>query len=435
MLCYKISKNRIYITPDHSLALNQTNIPAGSTSFRGSEHYFWRVEVTDVNRDQQSVSMKVIEYYPSEKAQFAEQSLKYDVERLLFEPFGWNQLEAFLSCYKKSDFQGLIVEPEEEDELDDVWDDDLDDDWDDDHEPTVLPEETAREPLVEVIREECRVSFAKTTFHDGRVEFECELNRFPRSVTFEIHNPCILREFEYVKGYFPKVFGERTFQVSVTVTLEDHFPSKKTARSPQIESIDQNTVRAVQDCRALALIKTPKSTKKRQAIFTAADVFGNFEEAAIESELSVLKQSEQDILSLLAKQKSIRNQRQLDYLSNVKQSADHVIRFSLKPLFGFIFCVSGQKMNHFCWELLDSNATYIWSISNSEGSTTDQFNRIDETICQIREIGRQKYKQAYAAGELDSDLAFHALTHKSIQSDSAESFSTWKQELDHICVG
>jgi len=174
--------------------LNQTNIPAGSTSFRGSEHYFWRVEVTDVNRDQQSVSMKVIEYYPSEKAQFAEQSLKYDVERLLFEPFGWNQLEAFLSCYKKSDFQGLIVEPEEEDELDDVWDDDLDDDWDDDHEPTVLPEETAREPLVEVIREECRVSFAKTTFHEGRVEFECELNRFPRGVTFEIHNPCILRE-------------------------------------------------------------------------------------------------------------------------------------------------------------------------------------------------------------------------------------------------
>jgi hypothetical protein len=430
----KISKNRIYVTPDHSLALQQTNIPAGSTSFRGSEDYFWRVEVTEVNKDQKSVGMKVVEYYPTETAQFSKQTLKHDVEKLLFEPFDWSQLEAFLSCYKKSEFQGLIVEAEEKDEPDDVWDDDLENDWDDDDEPTVLPEETPREPHIEVIQEKCRVSFAKTTFHEGRVEFECELNRFPRGVTFEIHNPCILREFEYVKGYFPKVFGAHTFQVSVTVTVEDHFPSTKTARSPQIESIDQSTVRAVKDCRALALIKTPKLTKKRQALFTAADVFDNFEDAAVDSELLVLKQSEQDILSLLAKQKSIRNQKQLDYLAKVKQSTDHVIRFSLKPLFGFIFCITGPKTNHFCWELLDSNATYIWSIDNLEGSVADQFNRIDETICHIREIGSQRYKRAHASSELDSDLAFHALTHKSIQSDSAESFSKWKQELDRICM-
>ena len=427
----KISKNRIYITPDHSLALHQTNIPTENTSFRGSEDYFWRVEVTDVNRDQKSVSMNVVEYYPTETAQFSEQSQKYDVEKLLFEPFDWNQLEGFLSCYKKSDFQGLIVEVEEEDEADFDWDDDPDYD----EEPTELPELRPREAQIEVVQEECRVSFAKTTFHDGRVEFDCVLDRFPRGVTFVIHNPCVLREFEYVKGYFPKVFGARTFQVSVTVTLEDHFISKKSATSPEIESIDQNTVRAVKDCRALTLIKTPKSSKKRQAIFTAADVFDNFEEAAIESELFVLKQSEQDILSLLAKQKSIRNKRQLDYLANVKQSADHVIRFALKPRFGFIFCIHGQEMNHFCWELLDSNATYIWSINNVQGSMTAQFNRIDETICQIREIGRQRYKHAHATGELDSDLAFHTLTHKSIQSDSAESFSVWKQELDSICVG
>ncbi len=126
----------------------------------------------------------------------------------------------------------------------------------------------------------------------------------------------------------------------------------------------------------MTLIKTPRSTKKGQAIFTAADVFNNFEEAAIHSRLVVLKPCERDILSLLAKQKHIRNQKQLDYLASVKQSADHVIRFSLKPLFGFIFCVSGQDMNHFCWELLNSNATYIWSTNNVQSSMTAQFNRL-----------------------------------------------------------
>ncbi len=58
----KISKNRIYITPDHSLALHQTNIPAENSSFRRSEDYFWRVEVTEFNKDQKSVRMKVVEY-------------------------------------------------------------------------------------------------------------------------------------------------------------------------------------------------------------------------------------------------------------------------------------------------------------------------------------------------------------------------------------
>ncbi len=91
-------------------------------------------------------------------------------------------------------------------------------------------------------------------------------------------------------------------------------------------------------------------------------------------------------------------------------------------------------MNHFCWELLDSNATYIWSIDNTQISMDDQFDRIDETICHIREIGRQRYRQAYTAGELDADLAFHPLMHKHIKSDSAESFDLWKQELDRICV-
>jgi hypothetical protein len=424
----KISKNRIYITPDHSLALQQTNIPAENTEFRGSEDYFWRVEVVEFNGDQKCVRLKVVEYCPTDTAYFSEQTLKYEVERVLFEPFDWNQLEALLTGYKKSDFQGLILE---EDESDFVWDDGLDDD----NEPLELPEETPREPLMEVVQEESRVFFAKATFHNGHVEFDCVLTRFPRGLMFRIDNPHILREFEYVKRYFSRVFGRQTFQVSVTVTLKDHWVIEKTATSPEIDSIDERTISAVKDCRTLALITTPRSVKKGKALFTASDIFENFEDASIGSELLVLRQSEKDILSLLSQKKSIRNKRQLDYLSDVKQSAGHVIRFSLKPLFGFIFCVSGKTMNHFCWELLDSNATYIWSINKMHTSVDDQFSRIDEIICRIREIGRQRYKRAHASEELDADLTFHTLMHKNIQADSAVSFSQWKQGLDHICAG
>ena len=73
----------------------------------------------------------------------------------------------------------------------------------------------------------------------------------------------------------------------------------------------------------------------------------------------------------LIESESPRNVKQLVYLSGKKHERTQKIRFTLNPLFGFIFFISGKNKNHICWELLNSHATYIWSF-NKELSIESQ---------------------------------------------------------------
>lgn len=303
----KMSDNRVFITPDVSLCLTDTNIPP-ETRFRSSEDAYWKVEVTDVDHSCHRVTLRVVDYHPAERESFKEQSLKHEVARIEFEPFGWHELEGFLISYRKSDFQGLVIKKEEV-----PSNEDLEGPWEQPSAPAAGPvhreprvEESVpaarpvhREPEIEEIEAECRIDFKEVRFGDGYVEFSYRPNRLQNAVDFKVHNPQILSEFQYVKQYFRKVFGSRTFTAYVTVRLRDGCVEDKVAKAPLVESIDQNTIQSIRDCRSLSLLKHPKSPKAKKRTFTAIDVFDNFEPAESTSQVAVLKQSEQEILSLV----------------------------------------------------------------------------------------------------------------------------------------
>lgn len=421
----KISDNRVFITPDVSLCLSQTNIPPES-EFRSSEEVYWKVDVVKVDHDCHSVTLCVVDYHPTELEPFNEQSLKSEVARIEFEPFDWDELEGFLTAYRKLDFQGLIIEKE-----DVCSDEDLDDPW----EPPLIPvaRPVQREPETEVIEDECLIEFKEVRFGDGYVEFSYRPERLYNALDFKVYNPHILPEFQYVKQYFSKVFGCRVFTAYVTVKRQDGYIEDKKAKAPLLESIDQNTVQSIRDCRSLSLLKHPTIPKGKKRTFTAIDIFDNFEPVDSSSELTVFKQSEQEILSLLARQDGIRNKPQLEYLAGEIQSPDQVIRFTLKPLFGFIFFCSGVKQHHFCWELLDSNATYVWSFEKNE-DVEHQYGRIDQIIATIHDIGRQGYRQGVERGELDSDVKFTLIIHRGISASPEVALSHWKDTLNRLLV-
>jgi hypothetical protein len=90
--------------------------------------------------------------------------------------------------------------------------------------------------------------------------------------------------------------------------------------------------------------------------------------------------------------------------------------------------------NHFVWELLNSHATYIWSIEKDEEEIDRQFTRIEASINSIRSFGRERYKQAYRSHHHDTQLVFSVIDHKRADSVFVDGFVTWKHKLNERLV-
>ncbi|MEY3249546.1 MAG: hypothetical protein RL742_1589, partial [Bacteroidota bacterium] len=129
-----------------------------------------------------------------------------------------------------------------------------------------------------------------------------------------------------------------------------------------------------------------------------------------------------------------RNRQQLIYLSGAKQSKNEKIRFTLAPNFGFLFLVEGEQYNHFVWELLNSHATYIWSIGKTRQDLKLQYQRIEQAINTIRNSSRSAYKNAYRQQQTDQDLAFNYLQHQHAESALVDGFPKWKHQLNALLV-
>ncbi|MGY6561707.1 MAG: hypothetical protein ACXITV_06340 [Luteibaculaceae bacterium] len=106
----------------------------------------------------------------------------------------------------------------------------------------------------------------------------------------------------------------------------------------------------------------------------------------------------------------------------------------MNPHFGFLFFVEGERNNHFIWELLNSNATYIWSFEKYDGTLAQQLKKIEEIIGRIRTLGREKYKGAYRNFQEDGDLVFRSIAHENINSDFVDDFPRWRSRLEQHLV-
>jgi hypothetical protein len=169
-----------------------------------------------------------------------------------------------------------------------------------------------------------------------------------------------------------------------------------------------------------------------KSLFTADEVLDQFETE--DNEGNAFRQSEADILAMLIQSGKIRNRKQLEYLAGVKQSANYKLRFTRSQQFGFLFFVEGIRSNHFVWELINSNATYIWSISKSERNIELQYRRIEDNINFIRDSGRRNYQNEYREKHIDNDLSFDKIIHDNISSGMKDSFPEWRAKLNEKLI-
>lgn len=385
----KVDNETIYFNPQVSFPIQKTDIPIEHLSFKTSEVIFWEVEMKKLDFERKILELKILNYQSSDVLKFNKQNKpKNEVTRVQFGKFDWEKLEPILIKHKKSKFEDILFNtgkihlPDSSNPTNRVIDS---------FQNSTYKPNSAYIPKITQRTEHFSIRFDDLTFMSGYVSFNKRLKCLIKEHHFEIFNNNILPEFENIKHWFTKKLRIRVIQVVVTIDFEDNDIFKIKTLSEQIDLINSELIDCIKFEKVLDLTKGKKLKNPQKALFTNDELFTQID--LEDSVGNVFNQSEEDVLNLFLDRGSVRNKMQLQYLAAEKQSHHFKLRYTLKPYFGFVFFVEGEVNNHFIWELLDTNATYVWSISKLRNDVESQFKRIESTINLIRTIGRENYKK------------------------------------------
>ncbi|WP_395045092.1 hypothetical protein [Flavobacterium sp.] len=412
----KVGNDRIFLNPGLSIPIQQTNIPKKYLTFRSHEDIFWKVELLGYKEDIECLKVSVKDYRLTSITGFDQQEPTKKVTKLFFDKFNWIKLEPLLTYYHKKELKDYLYSSTARS------DQQIHPDFHTSY------EQHEAKPYIETINESFGVYFSDCNFMLGYVTFKKYIKKIEKEVEFKISNEHILAEFDNIKFWFAKKLNVKKFKVFVSITITDNEVTETRATSEHIKQITPELIDSVKYQRTFALTKEPKLSQPDKSLFTSEEIFSQMNSEDIEG--NVFKQSENDILNFFLTEKDIRNRKQLTYLAGKKQSKNYKLRYTLNPNFGFLFLIEGEENNHFVWELLNSNATYIWSIEKGKQNVELQFKRIESIVNNVRTSGRENYKRAYRNNHQDNDLVFRVLNHKNIGSKLVDDFPDWKSRLN-----
>jgi hypothetical protein len=438
----RITNNRIFLTPEMSLPLSQTSLNGEHLSFRTVEDIFFEIEVIEYDNMKQEIMVQIVSYQPTDVKKFNEQTPKAPVRFIWFKPLSWQRIERYLASYTMKALlkKNIVFEETGYIRVNEKTGSSFGAALDRGRNAaegaalSFSEQEAGYEsykphhPVIETIMEEAKIYFNDAVFELGFISFPYKSKALKESFNLKIENHYLLPEFNAIRNYFPKALGgKKQFSIKVRFTVTDNKVTDIVTTSSDIDRINEDLLDSVKRMRIAGLTKTPLQITVDKSLFTSSDIFDSFKEE--EKDGNVFNQSEQDILNMLIEAGNIRNARQLQYLSGSKHSANHKLRFTLKPNFGFLFFIEGETKNHFCWELLNSHATYLWSFDKMDSDINWQYKRIEEIINIIRDMGRENYKQQYRSNPAGSDLIFSSIDHRDAGSALKDGFVEWQHRL------
>lgn len=431
----KVCNDRIFLNPQLSIPIQQTNIPNEHLTFRSYEDIFWKVEMLDYKKENKCLKVSVKDYNTKDITGFNKQEPRKSIDELLFEKFDWRKLEPLLTAYQKSRLTEILfninANPFSRGEKQYYGHVKSKPVLDDNQHLMGNPQSDSKQSVT-TITEDFWVYFTDAHFMLGYVTFKKHIKKIDKEIDFKIPNEHILAEFDNIKFWFAKKLKTKKFKVIVTITLVENEVTETRAVSKQIEQITPDLIDSVKYQRTFALTKEPRQSNLDKSLFTAEDIFSQIDTDDIEG--NVFKQSEQDILNFFLNESDIRNKKQLAYLAGKKQSENYKLRYTLSPNFGFLFLIEGVENNHFVWELLNSHGTYIWSIEKGKKNVELQFKRIEDIVNTVRTSGRENYKRAYRNNHQDDDLVFRVISHEDIGSKLVDDFPKWKSKLNEQLI-
>jgi len=428
----KIRNNKFYYTENDYLSLERTNLSVGNLRFSNRQDIYWEVELKDYNKTSNSVDIYVLNYEPKVISNFKEQVAKNSLDYFKFMNLEWKYLEPLLSSYQPIALKGLF-------KIDTGRQLKSPDDLAFPKELNITKVKKSIEENIEYnsgdilqdVQQEFFFSFKDASFENGYVSVYKKFDFIPLKIELKIYNENIIKEYDYIKYYFPKYFKDgKKFKVNFKGKIQYGELISYSANSKEIESINDEIIKIVKSYRSIELINVVTDSKDEESIFTIDEVV---EKINVSDEIRKgFETNEKEIIDSILFIRKVRNKRQLEYLSGKKQSESERIRFTLSPLFGFLFLINGNKKNHFCWELLDSHATYIWSF-DSYSLFSEKIAEIDTVINEVRTIGRNAYKREWKKMNESSNFTFKAINHK-LNKDRNDGFINWKNRLEEILI-
>ncbi|MBL7841804.1 MAG: hypothetical protein JNJ75_16785 [Cyclobacteriaceae bacterium] len=427
-LTVKVSDKGIYFNPSLLISFQQTNIPKEHLTFRPNQDIFWIVEMLEYKSSDKCLKLKVNNYNTNDILSFNEQQPKKEVKKVLFEKLDWEKLEPLLSSYRKSGLRDVVfnieTSPFSKDDL-----------------PTnklfksglPFPSSSVNraqdiQPRVSIVTEKFSLDFNDVCFMLGCVYFKRHIKKLRKEFEVRIYNEHILAEFEHIKIWFAKKLKIKKLKVTVVITLRHNEAPEVLATSAHIDQITPELIDSVKYQRTVALSKEPRVQNPDKSLFTIQEIFAQIDSG--DSAGNVFSQSEEDILNFFIAKSGIRNGKQLVYLADKKQTENHKLHYTLHPNFGFLFLIEGTEYNHFVWELLNSHATYIWSIPRMQNEIELQYKRVESEINSIKISGRENYKRANRDVHQEADLVFSVIKHQDIASGIVDAFEKWRSKLD-----
>lgn len=431
----KIDNENVHLSPRTVLPIRGTNFPIAHCQFRSHKEVFWNVVLLEYYPSSKCWNVKVLDYSPSDVSSFKRQKSTKEVNKVVFEKFDWLRLEPLLSSYQRSAMQGMLYNggPRKfsfEDTALKAHKNVRTESKIVDTNPQQIARaaSTDRLPYTKTYSISFSVNFADAQFAQSFVKFSRQVKEVGKLVDFQIANDYLRAEFDNIKSWFSRKFKSKKFEVNATIITIDGKITEVSASSIQISMINPNLIESVIEERTIALTKTAPALEVDRALFTAGEIFSNITMGEIEG--NAFGQKENDILNLLLNKTQTRNRKQLEYLSGNRQSELLKLRFTLYPKFGFVFFIEGKLKNHFVWELLNTNATYIWSFDRLNQEIETQYKTVETAINSIRQNGRSAYKRVYKQNKDINNFWFYSIEHNDVSSITEDGFMKWKHKLE-----
>ena len=427
----RIQNEGVSFNVDNKVPIKNTNIPIHSLKFRSNEEIYWLVELEKYSNTDKCLTIKVVDYKPTDVSTFKYQLPKNEIEKIVFaDKFDWDYLEPLLTSYTKSNLSSLIInlDKREQERMKGSRSLGFSNSLGRNSQFQSIP--TGHEyPIVSrTIKETFSVNFQDSKIEAGCISFKRKLSEFGIQINFVVANSNLLPEFDNIKSWFSKKLKRKRFIVNAEIKISNGLIAEVNASSKDIDLITPEMIDSIKYISTISIAK--KSNSNEKSLLSINEIFS--ESLDDGSTGNIFNLTDEQILALLIQKKGIRNKKQLEYLSGSKQSIRQKMRYTLHPQFGFLFFVEGLRHNHFVWELLDSHATYLWSMEIINSNVVDQFRRMEVIINKIKKDGRENYKNAYKNLKHDSALLFSVTQHKDASTASTDDFNFWKQKVNEV---
>lgn len=427
----RIQNEGVSFNVDNKVPIKNTNIPIHSLKFRTNEEIYWLVELEKYSNTDKCLTIKVLDYKPTDVSTFKKQIPKNEIEKIVFaDKFDWDYLEPQLISYRKNNLLSLIFNSDkrEQERIKGSRSSSFSNASGKNSEFQSISAAHVYPIVSRTIKETFSVNFRDSKIEAGCISFNRKLSEFGIQINFVVANSNLLPEFDNIKSWFSKKLKRKRFIVNAEIKISNGLIAEVNATSKDIELITPEMIYSIKYISTISIAK--KSNSNEKSLLCINDIFS--ESLDDGSTGNIFNLTEEEILALLIQKKGIRNKKQLEYLSGSKQSTQVPMRYTLHPQFGFLFFVEGQKHNHFVWELLDSHATYLWSMEIVNSDVADQIRRMEVIIDTIKKDGRENYKNAYKNLKNDSAPLFSVIQHKDASTASTDDFNFWKQKVDEI---